>query len=162
LEAKRIQRKINAQQATYRAFSKEHNLYYDRKRATVEGYRRISIQDLQDLENRDILKKRIEKGEITLEINPEKQNPHLLKYRKESENKSYFITSIEELQTLLNLHHTTGRVIISKSGQIKEIIFIDKIIGFDVDKNGNTVETNGFKVHYSKGRTHLVPYRKRL
>ena len=42
LEAKRIQRKINEQQIAYRKFSEEHNLYYDRKRATVEGYRRIS------------------------------------------------------------------------------------------------------------------------
>lgn len=45
LEAKRIQRKINEQQTTYRKFSEEHNLYYDRKRATVEGYRRISAVD---------------------------------------------------------------------------------------------------------------------
>lgn len=45
LEAKRIQRKINEQQAAYREFSEENNLYYDRKRATVEGYRRISVAE---------------------------------------------------------------------------------------------------------------------
>ena len=44
LEAKRIQRKINEQQTAYRKFSEEHNLYYDRKRATIEGYRRISTK----------------------------------------------------------------------------------------------------------------------
>ena len=43
LEAKRIQRKINEQQTAYRKFSEENNLYYDRKRATVEGYSRISV-----------------------------------------------------------------------------------------------------------------------
>lgn len=44
LEAKRIQRKINEQQTAYREFSEEYDLYYDRKRATVEGYRRISTK----------------------------------------------------------------------------------------------------------------------
>jgi hypothetical protein len=66
------------------------------------------------------------------------------------------------LQQFLNSNYATGQVTISRSGQIKEIIFIDKFIGFDVDENGKEVATNGFKVHYSKGRTHLVPYRKRL
>lgn len=47
LEAKRIQRKINEQQAAYREFSEENNLYYDRKRATVEGYRRISTKSIE-------------------------------------------------------------------------------------------------------------------
>ncbi len=45
LEAKRIQRKINEQQAIYRNFSNKHNLLYDTKRASVEGYRRISVKD---------------------------------------------------------------------------------------------------------------------
>ncbi|MGN1320442.1 MAG: phage minor capsid protein [Acutalibacteraceae bacterium] len=42
LEAKRIQRKINEQQTIYRRFSEKNNLLYDTKRASVEGYRRIS------------------------------------------------------------------------------------------------------------------------
>ncbi len=129
---------------------------------SMEGFIRKTAEDLNNLENRDILKTKISNGELSLEINLEKQKPHLFEYRQESENKSYFTISIEELKVLLNLHYATGRVVVSRSGQIKEIIFIDKIVGFDVDKNGNAVETNGFKVHYSKGRTHLVPYRKRL
>ncbi len=44
LEAKRIQRKINEQQTIYRRFSEKHNLLYDTKRASVEGYRRISAK----------------------------------------------------------------------------------------------------------------------
>ena len=163
LEAKRLQRKINEQQTIYRRFSEKHDLYYDRKRASVEGYRRISVKDLQNLENRDILKKKIANGELSLTINPEKQQPHMLDFVKAGSNKSYFTISFEELQNLLNSHYATGRVIISKkSGQIKEIIFVNKKIGYDVDKTGFSVETNGFKVHYSKGRTHLVPYRRRL
>ncbi len=42
LEAKRIQKKINEQQAEYRQFSAKNNLLYDTRRASVEGYRRIA------------------------------------------------------------------------------------------------------------------------
>ena len=120
------------------------------------------LESVENVENRDILKKGIAKGELSLTINPEKQNPHLFKYRDMSKNKSYFTADIEDLQHLLNSYYATGHITISKSGQIKEIIFVDRIIGFDVDENGIAVETNGFKVHYSKRRTHLVPYRRRL
>lgn len=46
LEAKRIQRKINEQQIIYRRFSEKHNLLYNAKRASVEGYRRISVKPI--------------------------------------------------------------------------------------------------------------------
>lgn len=63
LEAKRIQRKINEQQTIYRNFSNKHNLLYDTQRASVEGYRRISIKNtprvfvknLQSFSNDDII-----------------------------------------------------------------------------------------------------------
>lgn len=162
LEAKRLQRKINEQQTAYREFSEEHGLYYDRKRATVDGYRRISIKGLQNLENRDILKKKIAKGEITLTLNPEKQNAHMFSHKDYVNGRSYVTIPFEELQNIINKHHATGRITISKSGQIKETIFIDKIIGFDVDLDGNEFKTNGLKIHYSKSRTHAVPHRKKV
>ncbi|MBQ7800455.1 MAG: hypothetical protein IJ370_08165 [Oscillospiraceae bacterium] len=162
LEAKRIQKKINEQQAEYRQFSAKNNLLYDTRRASVEGYRRISIKGLQNLENCDTLKKKIGNGELSLTINPEKQNPHMLEHLKDGSNKSYFTIPFDELQDLLNANYATGRVFISRSGQIKEVLFVNRNIGYDVDEAGLAVETNGFKVHYSKGRTHLVPYRRRL
>lgn len=47
LEAKRIQRKINEQQTIYRRFSEKNNLLYDTKRASVEGYKRISTKSIE-------------------------------------------------------------------------------------------------------------------
>lgn len=161
LEAKRLQRKINEQQTIYRRFSEKHNLLYDTKRASVEGYRKISIKGLQDLENRDILKKKIAKGEITLTLNPEKQNAHMYNHDEYREGRSYVTIPFEELQEIINTRHATGKVTISKSGQIKETIFVDKIIGVDLDLDGNKFKTNGLKVHYSKSRTHAVPHRKK-
>ena len=68
----------NELQAKYRKFSNNNNLLYDTKRASVEGYRRVSVKGLQDLENRDILKQKIAKGKLSLEINLEMQNHHIL------------------------------------------------------------------------------------
>ena len=47
-EAKRIQKKINEQQAAYRQFSAKNNLLYDTRRASVEGYRRISVKTTEN------------------------------------------------------------------------------------------------------------------
>lgn len=52
LEAKRIQRKINEQQTIYRRFSQKHDLLYDTRRASVEGYKRIAVKNTKSpLEN---------------------------------------------------------------------------------------------------------------
>ncbi len=161
LESKRIQRKINEQQTIYRRFSEKHNLLYDTRRVSVEGYRRISIKDLQDLENRDILKKKVAKGDISLKINHELQNRHVLGTKEYIAGRSYITISEEELQNIINNNYATGKVTISKSGQIKETIFINRIIGIDKDLEGNEFETNGLKIHYSKSRTHVVPHRKK-
>lgn len=159
--AKQVQKKINELQKAYRTFSEKNNLLYDTKRASVEGYRRISVKDLQDLQNRDILKKKVESGEISLEINPEMQNRHILGTKEYVDGKSYIIISTEELQDIINSKYATGTVTVFKNGQIKETLLLDKIIGIDKDLDGNEYKTNGIKVHYSKTRTHAVPYRKK-
>lgn len=56
LGAKQTQRKINELQTKYRKFSEKNNIAYQPKRATVEGYRRISIKNATkpiDISNRN-------------------------------------------------------------------------------------------------------------
>lgn len=57
--AKQVQKKINEQQKAYRQFSEKNNLLYDTKRASVEGYRRISVKEtdkaLNKSTNNDII-----------------------------------------------------------------------------------------------------------
>jgi len=102
------------------------------------------------------LEKRIANGEISLTINRTTQLPHMLETREEG--KSYFIISYEELQEIVRQRYSTGRIIISKSGQIKEVITMDKPIGFNVSPaTGIGEKTNRFTIHYSKARTHCVP-----
>ena len=103
-------------------------------------------------------------GEISLELNPEKQNPHILNAPgyDPAKNKSYFTIPLEEIQEILNQYYGTGEVLVKKSGQIKEIIKAEKSFGVCVDeKTGEPIcSTNEAVIHYSKKRTHIVPKRK--
>ena len=85
----------------------------------------------------------------------------MFNHRDYVEGKSYVTIPFEELQEIINSKYATGKVTISKSGQIKETIFLDKIIGVDKDLDGFEFKTNGLKIHYSKSRTHAVPHRKK-
>ena len=106
----------------------------------------------------------MESGKISLNLNPEKQNPHIYgsPAYDEKEHKSYFTVSIEELQEIVNRYYGTGNVLAKKGGQIKEIIKIEKDLGVCVDENtGNPIGvTNEIVIHYAKKRTHIVPKRK--
>lgn len=118
---------------------------------------------LTNEKNRAILKEKIANGEISLKLNPEKQNPHIFgtKEYNPQNNKSYFNASLDELQKILNNTYGTGDVLISSRGQIKEIIKIEEELSTVVDKNGNDLgKTNRFTVHYSEKRTHIVPTKK--
>lgn len=106
----------------------------------------------------------MESGKISLNLNPEKQNPHI--YRSpaydEKEHKSYFTVSIEELQEIVSRYHGTGEIMIKPNGQMKEILAVDKEIGVVVNDNGTPIEkTNRITVHYSKKRTHVVPAKRK-
>lgn len=106
-----------------------------------------------------VLLNRIERGDLTLQLNPEKQAPHM-KATKER-GKSYFTISFDELQKIIYDKHGTGKIHISESnGQIKETIELDKIIGYDLEKETNKgSRTNRFTIHYARKRTHAVPSR---
>lgn len=116
-------------------------------------------QSVIDKENRLLLLKKINDKEITLELNIEKQLPHM--YATRTPGKSYFKIEIDELQQILYQCHGTGDIYVKSNGQIKEVITIDKNIGKHVDlDSGEETETNRMTVHYSKKRTHVVPARK--
>lgn len=162
LDAKRAQRDLNTALKDYGTFCKENGLTPKYNRTEVDGYKRISVKGLQNLENSDILKKKIGKGEISLELNIEKQNRHILGAKEYKVGRSYFDVSTETLQDIVNKNYATGKVYITNSGrQIKEVVFLKNNIGVDVSDNLAENLTNGIKIHYSKTGTHIVPYRKK-
>ena len=148
----------------YTSFSKAMDLPQQRQRVTVDGLGNIGRgkykTGLTLQESRRKLKEKIESGEITLALNPEKQNPHIYGSTDydESNNKSYFTISLEQLQEIINSKYATGDVKIKKSGQIKEILTLEDDIGVCIDVDGSVIgNTNCITIHYSKNRTHIVP-----
>lgn len=104
-------------------------------------------------------------GEISLKLNPEKQNAHILSAPgyDPAENKSYFTIPLEEIQELVNQYYGTGEVTIGRNGikNAKEYITVPYDLGVCVTKSGEILgKTNRFRVHYSKSRTHAVPAKK--
>lgn len=110
----------------------------------------------------------VESGEISLTLNPEKQNPHIYgtseytKVKLGGKHKSYFTVTIEDLQSIVNRYYGTGEVMIKPGNQIKEILELDKEIGVVLGEDGTIIgPTNRITVHYAKKRTHIVPAKKR-
>ena len=65
----------------------------------------------------------VESGSISLELNPEKQNPHIYgsPAYNEKRRKSYFTIPIEEVQGIVKRYHGTGNVLVKRTGQIKTL-----------------------------------------
>lgn len=133
------------------------------QKAVWADKKRTQKLTLTNEENQRILKEKIANGEISLILNPEKQNPHIKnsKMYDLSKNKSYFTISFDELQKIVNNNYSTGTVYIKPNGQIKEVISYIDDIGINVDEYGNIIgKTNCFTIHYSKKRTHAVPTKR--
>ena len=107
-----------------------------------------------------IIKSDIEKGNIKLEINHEKQAKHIKGEPEYKEGKSYLTISEKEAQEIINQKSGAGIVVLDKNGKWKnkELINCDSQIGIDVDSNtGEETSTDKGTIHYSKTGTHLVP-----
>ena len=107
-----------------------------------------------------IIKAEIEKGNIKLEINHEKQARHIKGTPEYKEGKSYLTITEEEAQDIINDKSGTGTLVYDRKGnwKKKELIDCDKEVGVDVDENTkNETTTDKATVHYSKTGTHLVP-----
>ncbi|MEY8662751.1 polymorphic toxin type 50 domain-containing protein [Ligilactobacillus faecis] len=77
-------------------------------------------------------------------MNPDKQESHMESTR--IEGKSYLYDS-EDPQALLDEY--SGR----------EIVEVDHIVGIDYNTGE---ETDWIKIHHSKRRTHIVPFKKQM
>ncbi len=107
-----------------------------------------------------IIKSEIEKGNIKLEINHEKQAKHIKGEPEYKEGKSYLTISEKEAQEIINQKSGAGIVVLDKNGKWKnkELINCNSQIGIDVDSNtGEETSTDKGTIHYSKTGTHLVP-----
>ena len=145
LEAKRLQRKINEQQTIYRRFSEKHGLLYDTQRASVEGYRRISVKNVvKPLEN---------SGESGI-LNDSENN--IIKITQENIDAIPIVktnTISEQLAFSLQNRHKEVLEVASKLPDNTEV-------GMVCDINGNMIKT--VEGEHGKGNVKLpkleVPY----
>lgn len=114
-----------------------------------------------ETENQKRLRKMIENGDVTLEINKEMQNRHYKGTREYNElsakniKKSYFNIPQSELQEFLKENATHGNIKFDKNGNAREIFYFKKNIAYDTKIKKDTSYAT---VHYSKKRTHFSPY----
>lgn len=110
-----------------------------------------------------LIKQAIDNGEISIKLNAEKQNQHIKGSKEYVKGRSYFTAGIETLQKYINELSGTGTAVMTRKGvwSGKEIVTLPKFIGVAVNSNtGETHRTRKVKIHYSKNRTHIVPYYK--
>lgn len=103
------------------------------------------------------VKSRLKEGQWGKNINKEKQAPHMESTVKQG--KSYFYDGID-VQRLFNKYAGTGYVEKDRSGKRtnKETVMTDNILGYD---EWNKILVKGIKIHHSKNRTHVVPFKGR-
>lgn len=147
----------------------DNDLSYKPDRTAVVGYNR-SVAGKVNMINRrktvdnsgesGIIKADIEKGNIKLEINHEKQARHIKGTPEYKEGRSYLTISEAEAQDIINAKRGTGTFVYDRKGnwKKKELIDCDKEVGVDVDENTKKeTPTDKATIHYSKTGTHLVP-----
>ncbi|RIN09099.1 phage capsid protein [Staphylococcus warneri] len=125
-------------------------------------------EKLQEKAKKEMLEM-ISNGKIKVEINPEKQNRHMLGHKLYEKYKtknflvgkripSYTILKSDELNRLLIQKFGAGRLITDSEGKWKnkEVINFGQIIGKDYI-NGKFIKTQWGTVNYSKTGSHIVP-----
>lgn len=77
----------------------------------------------------------LERGQISLTINPEKQNRHIRGTAEYIEGRSYLAISIDEAQDIVNRYHGKGKTREKRDGtfEMKERIMTDRIIGISIN-----------------------------
>ena len=128
--------------------------------STLEEYQEMKYNDgnaWKKLKDNYFVKCRINDGRFGSIINPEKQAPHMKS--TVGKGKSYFSDDVD-VQELFDKYAGTGTVEVDINERRKntEIITTKEFKGYAVNYEG-IYETNVFKIHHSKNRTHVVPYK---
>lgn len=121
----------------------------------IERLRKIDYKN-SDTGTQDTINKLLS-GEWTSKINNEKQAPHMESTHQKG--KSYFADDVD-VQKLFDEYAGTGQRGESLTGKLKntEIVKIGNLRGKVVNDN-QLFDIDGIKIHYSKNRLHIVPWR---
>lgn len=143
--------------------------FFKERKGKYQVENKVSEKEkLQEKAKKEMLEM-ISNGKIKVEINPEKQNRHLIGHKLYEEYKlknlrngnlipSYIILKNDELNELILQKAGSGKLVINRKGQWKnkEIIDFGKNIGKDYI-DGKFINTQWGTVHYSKTGSHIIP-----
>ena len=101
----------------------------------------------------------IRSGKYSLELNVNKQNKHFKEHANYKEGNRYLTISAKKCQEIVSKYSGTGKIERDKSGQFakKEVVILNREVGYLKDLSGKWTPTNKIKIHYSKSGTHIVP-----
>lgn len=145
---------ISNQQSNLRDLIKDNPfLQRDYAREQVQSKLSVPYNETRQNDSQSHVKLMMSSGQWGSKINADKQADHLEQYRLEG--KSYLLAD-EDADELLKRYSGTGTLNVQRNGQYgnKETVHADHIVGVDADSG---MRTAWFKIHHSKGRTHIVP-----
>lgn len=127
---------------------------------SLEEYQETKYNDAEGwtcLKDNYFVKKRLQTGQYGSKINSEMQKIHIKSTMKQG--RSFFEDDVD-IQGLFDKYAGTGIVERDRRGRRthKEIIKADEFSGLAISHRGSQ-KTNVFKIHHSKRRTHIVPYK---
>lgn len=107
-----------------------------------------------------ILKDAIDSGNVSKEINTNKQNRHIQDSKGYIEGRSYIKGNLQDAQKLVDELSGTGELVYKPNGEWskKEKVSSNKMIGVVVNPTTmEETETKKATIHYSKTGSHIVP-----
>ena len=112
---------------------------------------------LEKSSKRGIIEDAIASGEVSKQINAEKQMRHTKTHHVEG--RSYLDGDLDYAQELVDMLSGTGEAVYAKPDKWlhKEKVTASNIIGTHVDENGNETKTAAGMIVYSKTGTHIYP-----
>ena len=134
----------------------------ERERMLIAGMKKPQRLDFSA--ESGIIEDEIRKGNIKLDINPEKQAKHIKGCPEYIDGRSYLTISEDKAQKIINEKSGTGSLVYDRKGlwKKKELIDCDEVIGVDINKTTREeTSTDKGTIHYSKSGTHLVPRKEK-
>lgn len=172
------QAKINGIQKRYGAVSRAAGLDVQKERMTVSGFHRVKTREelasfvreqakqaaaASEARASAVRKARgdIQSGKISRKINREKQARHMAGDKGYLEGCSVITASMDRLQELVNMYAGTGKIeVLGKElNKVTETVDFHEMIGYTVNREGESHETTWVKIHYGKTGNHVVPFR---
>ncbi|CAM3606416.1 minor capsid protein [Erysipelothrix urinaevulpis] len=157
IEVKKV-KNLTSDKKKYKKF--ENVLGKGRMPKKVSSFQSMMYNDSKEwsrLSDNYFVKERIKKGKFSSLINEDKQKPH--NKVSAGKGKSYLLDDVDA-QLLFDEFAGTGSVIRNSKGRThQEITDTGRIIGYDFRADDFTT---WIKIHHSKKRTHIVPFKPRI